>query len=267
MLIVFNYSYFLHTIPFLVYLFYIILRDSDHPFVDKFLKIGLIGLGIYLFYFIFNFIQGTAFKHLIPFKWLYSGLITWGCFFFIYYYILKQKGENIISSITLAVLASFGGGWLYEVSFFHPVSMFLSKDSFFYMNIQIICLVLLFFEMKIKHLKPNKILLLILISSSILLGSNVPHPNGQIICLLLLAYELRKRNFKLNMIIYITFLFFMSFSMMLFINKSYINHFAKDIFRILNVKWLYIHAQTLKWVYRIPASIFLLSLLTGIKKR
>lgn len=267
MIIFRSYSYFLHTIPFYVYLFYIILKDSDHPLVDKFLKIGLKGLGIFLFYFIFNFIQGTEFKHLISFTWSYSAPITWGCFFFIYYYILKQKEENIITSITLSILATFGCGWLYEVSFFHPVSMFLGKSSFFYRNIQIISLILLLVEMKIKQLKPNPILLFILVSSTILLGVNVPYPNGQIICLLLLVYELRKRNFKSNRFIYSTFFLFITFSMVLFMNELYIHQLTRYIFRMFNVRWLYIHAQTLKWIYRVPASIFLLSLLTGIDNK
>ena len=267
MLIFNNYSYFLHTIPFFVYLFYIVLRDSDHPLVDKILKIGLKGLGIYLFYFIYNYIQGTSLNKLIPFKWSYPAPIIWGCFFFIYYYILRQKEEKIITSITLAILATFGGGWLYEVSFFHPVSMFLGKGSFFYVNIRFICLILLYVEVMIKQLKPRPILLFIFFTSSILLGFNVPYPNGQIICLLLLAYELIKRDFKPNRVIYIAFLFFMIFSMMLFTDRLYMHQLTRDIFKSLNIKWLYIHAQYLKWIYRIPASIFLLSLLTGIRKK
>lgn len=261
-----QYFYLRQTIPLFVYTFYIIFRDADNPLIDKFLKTGLKVLGICILYLSINCILGKPFQEIIPFTWSYSGPITWGLLFFNCFYVLKGKKENTLTSFTIAMLAVVGGGWLYEVSFFHPVSMFLGKESFFYINIQIICWIFLFVEMKIKSIKLNPIIYITLISSFILGWSSFPYPNSQIICLLLFLYELSKRNFKPNKFIYATLILFTAFSIIMFVNDSAIHTFTISAFKFTKLIWSYSDAQTLKWIYRIPASLFLLSLLSGIKK-
>ena len=262
-----NYSYLLHTIPLFVYVFHIIFRDLDNSIIDKFLKAILNVLGICIIYLILNCIKGIPFQDIIPFTWSYSGPITWGIFFFTYFHILNQKEENRIKSFTIAMLAAVGCGWLYEVSFFHPISMFLGKGSFFYINIQIMCFILLFVELKINCLQPKPIIYITLILSLLLGWISFPYPNSQIICLILLVYELRKRNLKPNKFIYATLILFTAFSMIMFIDDKAIHTFTINAFKFTNLIWSYSYAQSLKWIYRIPASLFLLSLLSGINSK
>jgi len=209
------------------------------------------------------FILGVPFKTLIPFTWSYSGPITWGVFFLTYFYILIQKAGNNLTSFTLATLATFGGGWLYEIPFFHPISMFLGKGFFFYNNIQIMCFLLILFEQRKKCPTPNPIIYATLLLSMFLSWMAFPYPNGQIICLILLGYELRKMGFKPNLLTYATLILFMVFSAALFLDKDVVWQSCKRILGFWNLAL----AMNVRWVYRIPASLFLLSLLSGIKKK
>lgn len=82
--------------------------------------------------------------------------------------------------------------------------------------------------------------------------------NGQIIYLLFLGYELMRMNFRPNKIIILMMLIFLGFSTALFIDSASF----WDVIRYIPGA-----TENLKWVYRIPASLFLLSLLSGINKQ
>lgn len=210
-----EYFHLRQTVPLIIYVFYARFRDEEHQVIEAILKMALIAIGMGTLYTIMGYILKIPLKNLIPAKLAYPTPITWGIFFLIYYYILNRKEENNLASFTLATLATVGGGWLYEVPYFHPMSMFLSRGAFFYVN-------------------------------------------AQIICLILLGYELRKKNFKINTLIISTFILYLAFSIPLFLDMRGFWRKVRDILGTLN---------NLYWIYRIPASLFLLSLLSGIKKK
>jgi len=215
----------------------------------------VLAIGLGTGYMILGYSLRIPLKNLIPAKLSYTTTITWGLFFLIYYYILNRKEENNLTAFTLATLAAVGGGWLYEVPYFHPLGMFLGRGSFFYINIQVICILLSLKELRKKSFNP--IIYVLLLSSIFAIWGSFPYPNAQIICLLLLAYELRKRNFKPNKLIVSTALLYLAFSIPLFIDIRGFWHFVKN--QLGSVDYLV-------WFYRIPASLFLLSLLSGVKK-
>jgi len=209
-----EYFHLRQTVPLIIYVFYLLFQDLESPFIDALLKTALLAIGIFTSLNILGCSLGIPIKALLSFTWSYPGPITWGIFFFSYYYILNDKGENNLASFTMATLATVGGGWLYEIPFFHPMSMFLSRGAIFYVN-------------------------------------------AQIICLLLLAYEMRKRKFKPNKLIYASLILFMAFSIPLYLHKRTFWRTIRDILGSLDY---------LMWSYRAPASLFLLSLLSGVKK-
>ena len=92
--------------------------------------------------------------------------------------------------------------------------------------------------------------------------SSFYYPNVQIICLLFLAYELKKRNFKINRLIYAATILFMTFSTIAFLDNDYLMQTYNAVLNSWNIKGI-----TINWIYRIPASIFLLSLLSGITSK
>lgn len=263
-----RYSYFLHTVPLSVYVFYVIFRNVDNYIINSLIKTGLLAIGIGAITSFIACVMGIPLKSLISFNWYYYGPLHWGIFFLSYYYILlKRKEESKLASFTLATLAAAGGGWLYEVPSWHPISMFLGKGSFFYNNFQIMCILLLLFELRKKRFNPNPLIYAILLSSMFLGWKEFPFPNSQIICLILLGYELLRRGFKPNRFIIIMFLIFIAFSIPLILDKNALLNFCRETLLSLNVNWTYSYAQKVKWVYRIPASLFLLSLLNGINKQ
>lgn len=209
-----EYFHLRQTVPLVVYVFYARFRDVDHPIIDKLVKASMLAIGTGTIITITGCILGIPIKTLLSFTWTYPSPITWGIFFLTYCHILNRKGENNLASFTLATLATVGGGWLYEVPFFHPLSMFLSRGAFFYVN-------------------------------------------AQIICLLLLAHELMKRKFKPNKQIGATILLYFAFSIPLYINRYVFWITIREILGSLD---------HLLWFYRIPASLFLLSLLSGVKE-
>ena len=151
---------------------------------------------------------------MIPFNWTYYGLIHWCIFFIFFYQLAIRRDMTNLKAFTLATLATLGGGWLYEVPFWYPVSMFLTRYSIFYLN-------------------------------------------TQIVCLLCLIYEIRRMGFKSNKLILTMGLIFLVFSGILsslrvvpHIKDTALNHLLKA-----NI-----------WFYRVPASLFLLSLLSGVKE-
>ena len=262
-----RYCYLIHTAPLSIYVFYIIFKDICHPIIGSLTKIGLVGIGLGTTCSILGCVFGIHLEPLISFTWSYPGPVTWGLFFMTYYFILIQKEENSLTSFTLATLATVGGGWLYEVSFFHPLSMFMGRwGSYFYNNVQILCILLLSFELRKKIYDPNTIIYIILLLCMFLGWGAYPYPNGQIICLILLGYELIKRGFKPNRLIFTMLTVFMIYSISLFLDKDSLWHFCRECLLFLNLKWTPVYAQNVKWIYRVPASLFLLSLLSGVKK-
>ena len=224
-----RYYYLLHTAPLSIYVFYIIFRKVDNHIINSLAKTGLLAIGIGTIASFIGCVLGIPLKSLISFNWYYNGSLHWGLFFISYYYILNRKEENKLASFTLATLATAGGGWLYEVPFWHPISMFLApSSSFFYNNIQIFCILLLLFELRKKRFDPNPLIYALLISSMFLGWKEFLYPNSQIICLLLLSYELLRRGFKPNRFIIITFLIFTAFSMPLILDKNALYDFCSE---------------------------------------
>jgi len=266
--LVFSYSYLLHTVPISIYAFYYHFKNLCHPIIDALIKTGLLAIVIGAITSFIAYVMGIPLKSIISFKWYYYGPLHWGIFFLSYYYILlNRKEESKLASFILATLATSGGGWLYEIPSWHPISMFLGKATFFYINIQGLCVLLLLFELRKKRFNPNPLIYAILFSSMFLGWKGLPWPNSQIICLLLLGYELLRRGFKINRLIIIMFLIFIAFSMPLFMSKTALLDFCMEIFSSLNISWTYSYAKNVKWIYRIPASLLLLSLLSGISKK
>lgn len=202
-------------VPFLIYFLYMKYGELENPIIDRIIITILTFTGLISTYTIFGFIFKIPFFELMPFTWTYYGLIHWCIFFFIFYQLAIRKGMNSLKSFTLAILATVGCGWLYEVPYFHPASMFISRYALFYVN-------------------------------------------GQIVYLLLLGYELMKAGFKPNRWVWSTLILFLVFSTCLFIDKPGFWHTVEDILG---------STENLMWVYRTPASLFLLSLLSGIRKQ
>jgi len=202
-------------LPFLVYFIYMKYGDLENPIIDQIINVLSTFTFLISLYTFLSFAFKIPFSGLMPFNWTYYGLIHWCVFFFIFYHIATRKNMSLLKSFTLATLATVGCGWLYEVPFFYPASMFISRMALFYIN-------------------------------------------GQIVYLILLGYELRRMDFKPNKLIWSTLILFLAFSTILFVNRigfwiSLRNILGSDI--------------DLMWVYRTPASLFLLSLLSGIRKQ
>jgi len=203
-LILGEYYYLRQRLPIFIYLLYVLKRRVNSPFIDTAINSALVSIGLIITYTFTGLMLKIPFQKLIPFTWHYPGLLTWGLFFPIYYYISLRAKLNKLTSFTFATLATVGGGWLYEFSFYHPLGMFIDHNTIFYLN-------------------------------------------GQILCLLLLAYELKKMGFKPNKPVYATLTLFIMYSAITSYNMS--------------MKW-----PPNSWFMRIPACLFLLSLLGGIKK-
>lgn len=252
-----QYFYLRQTIPLYIYVTYLFFRDTENSIINGIVKTALLAIVLGTSGAIIGCILGLPINDLLQFKWSYTSPITWGILFISYYYVLTQKEENPLTSFTLATLAVLGGGWLYEVPFFHPLGMFLSRGMFFYFNGQIICLMLLLCEWKNTGSRPNPLIYTALLLCMFLNRAPFWYPNVQIICLILLAYELKKRNFKPNRIIYATTILFIAFSTPLFLDMHGFWGFIKNALGSLD---------NLVWFYRIPASLFLLSLLSGVNE-
>jgi len=202
-------------VPFFIYFLYIKYGVSNNPIIKRVIWTLLAFTVLISGYTFSSFMLKIPFSRLVSFDWTYYGLVHWCVFFFIYYKLAIRKGMNILKSFTLAILATVGCGWLYEVSYFHPASMFISRYALFYIN-------------------------------------------GQIVYLLLLGYELRKVGFKPNRWIWSTLILFLAFSLCLFIDNIGFWNWVKGVLGSV---------ENLIWVYRTPASLFLLSLLSGIEKQ
>lgn len=209
-----DYFFLRQRIPFLIYFLYLKHGELENQIIKRVIDTILVFTVLISLYTSLSFVLDVLFIELVPMNWTYYGLIHWCVFFFIFYQLAIRKGMNSLKSFTLAMLATVGGGWLYEVSYFHPGSMFISRYALFYIN-------------------------------------------GQIVYLLLLGYELRRMGFKSNRWIWSTLILFLVFSSCLFIDIGGFWNVIRDILG---------STDGLVWVYRTPASLFLLSLLSGVNK-
>ena len=210
-----DYFYLRQRIPIFIYVFYLHFKESDNPAIGWAVKTAVSMVGLSTMYALTGLIFNIPFTRLVPFNWGYPGFVTWGIFFLIYYFIANKKVENNLTAFTFATLATVGGGWLYEIWFFHPLKMWMSNNTIFLIN-------------------------------------------GQILYLILLAYELKKRGFKSNLIIVSSFIIFIFYSVLLF---SIFDELAYQIKVDFNNPFLF------RWLCRIPACLFLISLLGGIKNK
>lgn len=249
-----QYFYLRQTIPLFLYVFYIVFRDENEFVIETLISTSIMAVVLFLMYTTMGLIFRIPFKTLIPFTWAYLGPITWGMLFLSYFYLLTQKGQNSLTSFTLATLAIVGGGWLYEVPYFHPLSMFMGTASFFYNNAQILCLLLLISEIRKRQFKPNILIYITLILCMLFGRINYFWPNAQILCLIFLGYELKKIGFTPNRFILANLILYLVFSTYLFLNKDHLCCISREWYMLL------------AYGYRGPASLFLLSLLSGVKK-
>ena len=205
-----EYHFLRQRIPIFIYVIYIHYRDLSNGVIDQVIWTFLSFIGLLTCYLIGGLILKIPFSYMLPLRWTYLGILHWCFFFFIFYQLAIRKGWTSLGAFTLTTLACAGGGWLYEVPFFYIESMFITRFSIFYIN-------------------------------------------SQIVCVLLLFYELIRIKIRPNLLIYISGAFFMAFSYYLFVNST------APLYLIF-ANW------PMRLGLRVPASIFLLSLLSGIRK-
>lgn len=146
-LILEDYFFLRQRIPFFIYVFYVHFKEVNDPKIKRVIKIAVFLVGLCTAYTIIGLILKVPFQRWVPLGWGYPGLVTWGIFFIIYYFGARVSC-NELTAFTFAVLAIFGGGWLYEICFFHPVKMLMSNNTIFLINGQILYLILLGYELK-----------------------------------------------------------------------------------------------------------------------
>ena len=154
-----EYFFLRQRIPIFLYVFYIHFRDLDNPIIDRIITTLLTFMGLISVYTFSGFILKIPFTDMSPFNWTYYGLIHWCIFFLFFFQLAIRRDMSDLKAFTLATLATVGGGWLYEVPFFYPESMFITRFSIFYLNTQIVCLLCLIYQIRRMGLKPNKIIL------------------------------------------------------------------------------------------------------------
>ena len=156
-------------IPIFIYIFYIHFKNRNDAATNKIIRGTLTLVGAITSYAFIGFIIDTyliafspgpknPFYRFFPLNWSYYGMLTWGAFFLAFYYLSLRVTKLNLQSFTLATLATVGGGWLYEIPFFHPVKMFIHNYSLYYLDGQLVCLILLAYELKKLKFKPNKLI-------------------------------------------------------------------------------------------------------------
>jgi len=151
-----NYFYLRQRIPFFIYVFYLHFKDLKSRAISRTIKAGVSFIALITIYVLSGLVLKVPFSEWVPISWGYPGLVTWGIFFMIYYFACLRIAFNDITAFTFATLATFGGGWLYEICFFHPWKMLVSNNTIFLFNGQILYLILLGYELKKKGFKPNR---------------------------------------------------------------------------------------------------------------
>lgn len=148
-----EYYYLRQMAPIILYILYIQFKEEDNLIINTGIFAGLLTIGMITAYSFTGFLLKIPFLKLIPLKWNYQGLLTWGTFFLVYYHIALRSNLNKLTSFTLTTLAAVGGGWLYEIPFVHSPIIFIPR-----LNIQVICLLLLAYELRKMGFKPNKLI-------------------------------------------------------------------------------------------------------------
>ena len=210
-----DYFWLRQRIPIFFYFFYVYFKKSDNSRLSILVKSLVFFSGLTTIYFTMGYILKIPFEKLISLRWHYSGIIIWTIFFRIYYLIIRKKNYNHITAFALSIIATAGGGWLYEMPFNSKMSFIIDLNTVFLID-------------------------------------------GQILCLLLLGYELRKRGFQINFLTCVMFSLYIIFSIMFFFNFWGI----VKMFNVLSGSY-----NLFTWLYRVPACLFLLSLLGGIENK
>jgi len=140
----------------LIYILYKKFNGVKSPYVDKIVDASALLVAIIFSYGFTGLVLGIPFKNYIPFDWQYAGLVTWAVFFLIYYSVATKSNLNKLTAFTLSSLSVVGGGWLYEIPFFHPVRMFIDYNNIFYLNGQILILLVLAYELRKIGFKMNR---------------------------------------------------------------------------------------------------------------
>lgn len=151
-----DYFFLRQRIPFFIYLFYLKFKESNDPKIKGVIKTVVALVGLYTAYAITGLVLKVPFQRWVPLSWGYSGLVTWGIFFLIYYLKCLRLHFNDLTAFTFAALATVGGGWIYEICFFHPLKMWINYNTIFFVNGQILYLILLGYELKKKGFMSNR---------------------------------------------------------------------------------------------------------------
>ena len=151
-----DYFFLRQRIPLFIYFFYLHFKKSDNPAIRGAVKTLVSFVGLSTAYAIIGLMLKVPFTKWVPFSWQYPGLVTWGIFFLIYYLNVLKITRNDLTAFTFTTLATVGGGWLYEICFFHPLKMWMSNYTIFLINGQILCLILLGYELKKLNFKSTR---------------------------------------------------------------------------------------------------------------
>lgn len=151
-----DYFFLRQRIPLFIYFFYLHFKKSNNSCIAPAIKTVVSLIGLSTIYGIIGWVLNVPFRKWVPFGWGYQGLVTWGIFFLIYYLNVLKITHNDLTAFTFAALAIVGGGWLYEICFFHPLSMWMGNNTIFLVNGQIICLILLGHELRKMNFKSNR---------------------------------------------------------------------------------------------------------------
>lgn len=158
--IIMDYFYLRQRIPILLYLYYTKFKEKEVPEDKNVIQLTLFMISLVIMGGIMGLMFRVPLPKIIPLNWHYAALLTWATFFLIYYTTALRAHLNELTAFTLSTLATVGGGWLYEIPFFHPIQMFVGYNAIFYFNGQIICLLLLAYELHKMGLKMNMKILL-----------------------------------------------------------------------------------------------------------
>jgi len=151
-----DYFFLRQRIPFFIYLFYLKFQESNDPKIKSVVKTVVALVVLYTAYVVTGLILKVPFQRWVPLNWEYQGLVTWGIFFSIYYLTCLRLHFNDLTAFTFATLATVGGGWLYEICFFHPLKMWMNYNTIFFVNGQILYLILLGYELRKRGFKINR---------------------------------------------------------------------------------------------------------------
>lgn len=150
-----DYFWLRQRVPIFIYFFYIYYKKSDNPAFKGMVRTAVSLMMIGTVYMFGGYVFKIPFQKLIPLRWHYPGIITWGLFFPIYYLIILKKNYRDLTAFALATMATIAGGWMYEIPFNHDLYFFLDNNTIFILNGQIVCLLALGYELKKMRFRPT----------------------------------------------------------------------------------------------------------------